>query len=368
MKPTLFFSLILFISCSQKPSKISQDQNDSIVVKKKNLIDKKSEVDTLSLVKEEKNYEVDKEQIIGNWINTECKLSFEISLKNNQLFYKFQSPKRTHSDSLDIIYNSKNKPFFRFKNFEWHANEGELGLEYGDDIPDSLIQEKEPLPLPTETEAFYDPVKENFVIQNYGNSMTYFVKIAEGCNKYLFFQHENSTTIDTAQVISTYLIASSSSYKLMYWTKGDLNKDGFDDFIAVLENTVSNEALTPIEDAFDREVVLLETRGGFPYFRFAGRNNHLVGCSDCGGAGVGDPFQGITIKNGYFSIEELYGACDKSFVVTTFKYDEDKKDYFLYKIGTDDYSCNDMGNDEVKVHHSLKTQKDFGIVKFRDFK
>ena len=79
MKPTLFFSLILFISCSQKPSKISQDQNDSIVVKKKNLIDKKSEVDTLSLVKEEKNYEVDKEQIIGNWINTECKLSFEIS-------------------------------------------------------------------------------------------------------------------------------------------------------------------------------------------------------------------------------------------------------------------------------------------------
>ena len=101
-----------------------------------------------------------------------------------------------------------------------------------------------------------------------------------------------------------------------------------------------------------------------------GSNDNLIECSKCDGAGVVDPFQKIKIKNQYISIESLYGACDKTFIVTTFKFDKKSKEFYLYKIGTEDYSCReeDNPNGKANVKTKIETEKDFGKVKFTDYK
>ncbi len=101
-----------------------------------------------------------------------------------------------------------------------------------------------------------------------------------------------------------------------------------------------------------------------------GYNDSIIECSKCGGAGVGDPFQDIKTKNQYFSVECLYGACYKTFSVQTFKFDKKTKEFYLYKIENADYSCReeDNPNGEIKVKRHIKTEIDFGKVKFSDYK
>ncbi len=98
-------------------------------------------------------------------------------------------------------------------------------------------------------------------------------------------------------------------------------------------------------------------------------NDSIIECSVCGGAGVGDPFQSITIKNEYFSIENLYGACDKTFKVITFKYDKKQNNFYLHKIGTEDYNCREEANPngEIKVTKNTKTIKNFGSITFKKY-
>jgi len=143
-------------------------------------------------------------------------------------------------------------------------------------------------------------------------------------------------TKDTLRDLSKLLNKTLKNDSIIYWKTGDITNDAIDDFIVVLQSTEEPE------DSYDehqRKVVLLQTIDSYPNFKLRAINKSMVGCSNCGGAGVGDPFQGVTIKNNYFSIEELYGACSKSFIVTTFKYDTSNDNWFLHKIGQDDYSC-----------------------------
>lgn len=156
---------------------------------------------------------------------------------------------------------------------------------------------------------------------------------------------------------------------IIHWKSGDINSDAVNDFIVVLQSTEKPEEDEDIYDAYQRKVVLLETIEEHPNYTLRGVNTSLVDCLNCGGAGVGDPFQGIAIKNNYFSIEQLYGACSKTFIVTTFKYDKSKDNWFLHKVGQEDYSCivDDDSDGEIKVTHKSTSKKDFGEVAFVDF-
>lgn len=172
---------------------------------------------------------------------------------------------------------------------------------------------------------------------------------------------------DTLSDLSEFTYKILENDTVMYWKKGDINNDRIDDFIVVLQTTEEPTGDEDIFDAYQRKVVLLQTIGSYPNFKLRGINDTIIGCLHCGGAGVGDPFggRGITIKENYFSIEQLYGACTKSFEVTTYKYDTNRDNWFLHKIGSDTYSCNDEPvNGEISVKHMEKTRKDFGEVPF----
>ena len=308
---------------------------------------------------------LDKKHLIGKWENKKCNLSFQIFKNNNQYNYTFKSEKREMSDSLNIIEEGESI-YLNFKGIEWSENKGELGPEYFEDIPDSLIEEKKEI-LPIGISALFDAKEEKFVIQNNGNAMNYYTKLEEGCEKYLYFNKKKSTSKDTLNILSKFLSKSIKNHSILHWKKGDINNDKISDFIVVLQNEYPNKELTGMGNSYSRLVVLVETLKGYPNFKIASINHNILECSNCGGAGVGDPFRGISIKNNYFSIEQLFGACDKSFIVTTFKYENGK--WFLYKIGQDDYSCNEVNeNEEIKVIHKMKTIKDFGLIEFKNYK
>src|ERR1700748_1748297 len=91
------------------------------------------------------------------------------------------------------------------------------------------------------------------------------------------------------------------NFTLLDSASGDINLDGVNDLVLILRDTV--EKMNP--DA-NRPLLLLQGNSNGLY-KLVGRNDNVVLCKNCGGI-HGDPYEGITIKKGYFSIEHMGGT------------------------------------------------------------
>jgi hypothetical protein len=155
-----------------------------------------------------------------------------------------------------------------------------------------------------------------------------------------------------------------ANYTKLAAFSGDLNSDGTPDKLIVFETTCD---AVPSDDAVKcrRLAIYLSENGKLKLYA---SNDDLIECSDCGGAGVGDPFQDIVIKGSTFSVESLYGACDKTAISTSFKFDKTSNEFYLNRIETLDWSCHfDEETQEVKTTEKVETQKEFGKIKFVDY-
>jgi len=155
---------------------------------------------------------------------------------------------------------------------------------------------------------------------------------------------------------TTFIEKKFPHYKIIDSKKVDLNFEAFTD-VVVLESKKKE-----FDEGYRRKVVLVKSYTD--RVEILAQNDNILGCSTCGGAGVGDPYQDITIKGSYISFEERYGACVKDFQVTTFKYNTEKKKWYLHKIGVESTYCNEEKNGEPKVETRVKTIKNFGVVDF----
>jgi hypothetical protein len=159
-------------------------------------------------------------------------------------------------------------------------------------------------------------------------------------------------------------------YAAIDTTKGDLNLDAYDDMIVVLkkdgEKSTSNYANGKPER---RPLLILTGKAGGTY-RLQKRNDNVVLCMDCG-TGQTDPFSGIAIKRGYFSVEHGMGGGANKVQVITFKYDKTKGDWLLHQDGAINYKFNDSTDDYAedleKENEQIRRRKDFGIVPFEKF-
>jgi hypothetical protein len=172
-----------------------------------------------------------------------------------------------------------------------------------------------------------------------------------------------SALTDTAALLSRALWPDLRGYQLESFTKGDINQDRRPDFIALFRTLAPTDTLNG-EASYSRRVALILNKG-WPTLALAAYNDTVVDCTACGGGGVGDPHQHIAIKGGYFSLESLYGACQKTYVVTTFRYSKAEHNWFLYKVGQDDNDCNDTT--DASVRHREQTIRSFGKVSFEDY-
>ena len=169
-------------------------------------------------------------------------------------------------------------------------------------------------------------------------------------------------------------------YIVKDWRTGNLNRDDQDDVVIILEEegdgTTTADAAQGAEGGAgagaspqnDYELnekkrpVMLLTRNKNGELKFAGRNDNIVLCSDCGGV-FGDPYSAITIKNGYFSIEHYGGSNWRWTRIMTFKYSEQNKTWYLHKDGGDSFHTSNPD----KVESKVLSKKDFGTIKFEDY-
>ncbi|WP_129717370.1 hypothetical protein [Pedobacter sp. SYP-B3415] len=150
-------------------------------------------------------------------------------------------------------------------------------------------------------------------------------------------------------------------YKALNLTRGDLNRDAYPDAVLVLYKTGEEKTSDVISHPEKRPLMLLLGQPDKSY-KLAARSNNAVYCVDCGGQ-MGDPFTGITIKNGYFSVEHYGGSGHRWTRIVTFRFSPADKKWYLFKDGGERFHA--TSPEEVKTE--VKTAKNFGVIPFERF-
>ena len=144
-------------------------------------------------------------------------------------------------------------------------------------------------------------------------------------------------------------------YQLLDSKSGDLNQDGFTDYIIICKS--------PNEDQEEMKRPLLilhgNSNGGLSLFK---RNDNIVLCYVCGGV-MGDPYTGMTLKKNYFSVEHEGGSSDKWSRIITFKYNLDDGSYYLHK----DAGTNWSSFKPNKVHNDVYSKQLWGKALFSNY-
>jgi hypothetical protein len=152
-----------------------------------------------------------------------------------------------------------------------------------------------------------------------------------------------------------------TNFSVLDTISGDLNLDKINDYILVLKKN-GEEKTSDVIDNPERRPLLILLRDKDNKLQNVRRNNNTVYCIDCGGM-MGDPFMGITIKNGYFSVEHYAGSAWRWTRIITYKYSKQENEWFLHKDGSESFHASEPD----KVESKIRTTKDFGKVKFEDF-
>jgi hypothetical protein len=142
-------------------------------------------------------------------------------------------------------------------------------------------------------------------------------------------------------------------YQVYDTASGDLNGDGYEDLVLVLKSnieSVTSEGVRPL-------LVLTGKYRG--YFDLFARNDKVVLCESCGGV-FGDPYQKVTINNGFLSIEHNVGATYKWSRVITFKYEAECKEMVLFEDKTNSYHASAPN----KQTGFSSNKRDFGVLPF----
>ena len=152
-----------------------------------------------------------------------------------------------------------------------------------------------------------------------------------------------------------------TNFSVLDTISGDLNLDEINDYILVLKKN-GEDSLTNVVDNPERRPLLILLRDKNNKLQLVRRNNNTVYCIDCGGM-MGDPFMGITIKNGYFSVEHYGGSAWRWTRIITYKYSKQDNEWFLHKDGSESFNA----SEPEKVESNIRTTKDFGKIKFEEF-
>lgn len=159
-------------------------------------------------------------------------------------------------------------------------------------------------------------------------------------------------------------------YEAIAEKKGNLNLDKTEDCILVIRKTTEETTSNMDEGKPDKRIVLLLLGQKDGSYKLAYKNQNVSDCIDCGGV-FGDPFSGISIKNGYFSIEHKIAGGHHWEQIITFKFNKTKNNWYLYKDHFINYVLNTSNDPNAEALiadvDKLKTVKDFGEISFQKF-
>ncbi len=151
-----------------------------------------------------------------------------------------------------------------------------------------------------------------------------------------------------------------SGYEILDSVSGDLNKDEYKDMIIILKHNHEDSLSRNSEYAIKREtLILLGTENGYT---INARNSNAVYCANCGGP-MGDPFVGVSIQNGSFSIQHYGGGVWRWGRVSTFTQNSPGK-WVLSKDENETFSTE---NPEATKEKIITTPKEFGVITFEQY-
>jgi hypothetical protein len=169
-------------------------------------------------------------------------------------------------------------------------------------------------------------------------------------------QQSIGDTIILPQKISRFI---PKGFGLIDTAMGDLNLDKYSDIILVLKVIGEDTALDATE--YKRPLLLLLGHAD-KTFTLAARNDNVVYCYQCGGV-FGDPYSGVEIRKGLFTVHHFGGSNDRWSNDISFKYSPTDKSWYLYKIVDEGWNVFHMN----KVETHVQTKKNFGIVSFEKY-
>ena len=175
--------------------------------------------------------------------------------------------------------------------------------------------------------------------------------------RYLFFFFTvicfSAIAQENCRTFSSFIPAG---YTILDSAAGDLNKDGFKDYILILQLTDEQEHADTT-----RPLLLLKGTGKDRFDLFAA-NDSVVLCRGCGGV-FGDPYAGITVKSNFFSIEHYGGSNWRWTRIITFRYDAKTKQFILHRDAGESYHTFDPDKTELNLHN----KEDFGKLSFAKY-
>ena len=152
-----------------------------------------------------------------------------------------------------------------------------------------------------------------------------------------------------------------SGTKAIALEKADLNGDGSEDFVLVLEKE------KPAKDADDFPVgqrpLLILLRGADGKLKVAKRNERIVMCSQCGGV-FGEPFEGVIAKTNTFSVEHYGGSSWRWKYSYKFNYSRIDKTWQLVRVEEINYHTSNPNKATTKIY---TPPKHFGKIDIADF-
>lgn len=168
--------------------------------------------------------------------------------------------------------------------------------------------------------------------------------------------------VDSLRIVAV-LAQADTTVELENYSDGDLNGDGRWDYLVLARSKQSSPGYADAERSNYTRKVFIILDAGATGLRVAAVNENLVGCTDCGGAGVGDPLQNFEAFDLGFSVTQLFGACDKTQYISEFTYNSARHNWFLKSRDESSYSCNDTTNTVNETHTD---PRDFGQVRFAE--
>jgi hypothetical protein len=155
--------------------------------------------------------------------------------------------------------------------------------------------------------------------------------------------------------------ALPAGYAVLAAAQGDLNRDALPDWLVVL-NKPDEAKTSDVVDHPTKRPLLVFVGGAGGTYTLAARSDKAVYCVDCGGI-MGDPFMGLAIKKGYFTVEHYGGSAQRWTRYITFKYDPAARTWLLHRDGSERFHALDPEHGTT----TATTAKDFGRVPLTKF-
>jgi hypothetical protein len=155
--------------------------------------------------------------------------------------------------------------------------------------------------------------------------------------------------------------ALPAGYTVLSATRGDLNRDALPDWAVVLHRPDEQQTSDVVAHPTRRPLLLFVGGPGGTY-TLAARTDNAVYCVDCGGI-MGDPFQQIAIKKGYFTVEHYGGSAQRWTRYVTFRYDPASRTWLLHRDGHEHFHALEPERGTT----TATTSKDFGRVPLARF-